>query len=152
MNRITINKADLEFKCDDVYYTEGLEIAKKLKQVALFGNNKTCIGLAHNQIKGNKNVFIAKIGGVWRSFINSKITFYEGTKFKDDEQCMSFPGKSNKILRWSKIELKHQVKARNDNNGSMWRTEVFSGFNACIIQHEVDHLNGIHIFNKNKDK
>tara|TARA_Y100001963_G_scaffold41830_1_gene58639 strand:- start:395 stop:853 length:459 start_codon:yes stop_codon:yes gene_type:complete len=152
MNKITTNKADLEFKCDDVYYTDGLEIAKKLKQVVLFGKNKDCVGLAHNQIKGSNNVFIAKIDGVWRTFINSKITFFEGKKFTHEESCMSFPNKSSKVIRYKNIELKHQVKARNDNNGSMWRTEIFSGFNACIIQHEVDHLNGIHIFNKKELK
>tara|TARA_Y100000034_G_C6818049_1_gene368203 strand:- start:308 stop:778 length:471 start_codon:yes stop_codon:yes gene_type:complete len=151
MTRITTNKADLEFKCDDVYYTEGLQIAKKLKQAVLFGKNKDCVGLAHNQIKGSNNVFIAKIDGVWRTFINSKITFFEGKKFTHEESCMSFPNKSSKVIRWNKIELTHQVKARNDNYGDMFEKELFFGFNACIIQHEVDHLNGIHIFNKNKD-
>ena len=63
---------------------------------------------------------------------------------------MSFPNKSNKIIRWNKIELTHQINARN-NNDDMWKKELFFGFNAVIIQHEMDHLNGIHIFNKNKE-
>jgi peptide deformylase len=157
---ITTNKKDLEFKCKDVYFTEGLKIAKQLKQVVLFGKNKNCIGLAHNQIRGNKNVFIAKINNKWRTFINSKITFYDysdtKTTFLHTESCMSFPNKSNQILRYNKIELTHQVRARNDfnnnpndNYGEMFKKEIFYGFDACIIQHEVDHLNGVHIFNKN---
>ena len=144
---ITTNKKDLEFKCQQVYYTEGLEIAKKLKQVVLYGNNKSCIGLAHNQIRGNKAVFIAKINNKWRTFINPTIIKKEDS-FMHQESCMSFPRKSNKVTRYNKIELTHQIKARNDNDGNMFIKEVFTGFDACIIQHEMDHLNGIHIFNK----
>ena len=152
---ITTNKKDLQFKCQEVYYIEGLKIAKQLKQVVLFGKNKDCVGLAHNQIKGNKRVFIAKINNIWRTFINPFIVgcidgnySIEDNKYIHRESCMSFPNKSNQVIRYKKIELKHQIKARNDNNGSMWKTEIFSGFNACIIQHEMDHLKGIHIFNK----
>jgi peptide deformylase len=156
---ITTNKKDLEFKCKDVYFTEGLKIAKQLKQVVLFGKNKNCVGLAHNQIKGNKNVFIAKINNKWRTFINPFIVgcidgnySIEDNKYTHTESCMSFPNKSNQVTRYKKIELKYQIKARNDVEGGMWKTEIFYGFDACIIQHEVDHLNGIHIFNKNKEE
>ena len=72
--KITTNKKDLEYKCKGVYYTEGLKIANKLKHIVLFGNNKDCVGLAHNQIRGNKNVFIAKINNTWRTFINPYIS------------------------------------------------------------------------------
>ena len=150
MNKITMNKDKLEFKCDLVYYTDGLKIANQLKQVILFGKHKNCVGLAHNQISGNKRVFIAKIDNIWRTFINPKITFFEGKKFEHEESCMSFPNKSSKVIRWNKVELTHQVNARN-NNDDMWSKELFFDFNACIIQHEMDHLNGIHIFNKNKE-
>ena len=157
--KITTNKKDLEFKCDQVYYTEGLEISKKLKQVILYGNNKSCVGLAYNQIRGNKAVFIAKINNIWRIFINPYISgkidnniLLKDNTFINQESCMSFPNKSNKIIRYKKIELTHQVKARNDNNGNMFIRETFTGFDACIIQHEIDHLNGIHIFNKKEKK
>ena len=85
----------------------------------------------------------------WRTFINPSITKKEDS-FMHQESCMSFPNKSNKIIRYKKIELTHQVKARNDSRGDMWKTELFYNFDACIIQHEIDHLNGIHIFNKNE--
>ena len=144
---ITTNKKDLEFKCDQLYYTDALKIAKQLKQVVLYPQHKNCIGLAHNQNKGNKAVFIAKISNKWRTFINPSISKKDDA-FIHQESCMSFPNKSNKITRYKKIELTHQIKARNDNDGNMFIKEVFTGFDACIIQHEMDHLNGIHIFNK----
>ena len=153
MNKITTNKKDLEFKCNLIYYTEGLKIAKKLKQVILFGNYKTCIGLAHNQIGGTKSVFIAKLStdtgtSKWRVFINHTIINKSETTYISDEGCMSFPNKPNKVNRNKWIELRHQVKARNDIKGSAFIHEKFYGFEATIIQHEIDHLNGIHIHNK----
>ena len=54
---------------------------------------------------------------------------------------MSFPGKENKVNRFQDIVLQHYTE-----NGMI--VEKFSGQNAQIIQHEIDHLNGIHIFNK----
>ena len=148
MNKITTNKKDLEFKCNLIYYTEGLKIAKKLKQVILFGNYKNCIGLAHNQIKGNKSVFVAKINNKWETFINATIINKSNEVYKTSEGCMSFPNKPNKVIRHKWVEIKHQVKARNDVKGNAFITEKFYGFEATIIQHEIDHLNGIHIHNK----
>lgn len=163
MNKITTDRNKLEFECSLVYYTEGLKIANQLKQVVLFGKHKNCVGLAHNQIGGDKSVFIAKIDNKWRTFINpffinpfiigGNDTNYTigDNKFEHEESCMSFPKKSNKVIRYKNIRLKHQIKARSDNEGSMWKEETFTGFNACVIQHEMDHLKGIHIFNKNED-
>ena len=68
--RITKNREILEKKCEGIYYTEGIIIANKLRNVVIFGKHNSCIGLAHNQIGGNKNVFIAKIDNKWRCFIN----------------------------------------------------------------------------------
>ena len=145
---ITKNKEILEKKCEGVYYTEGVIIAKKLLNVVIFGKHKNCIGLAHNQIGGNKNIFIAKINNKWRCFINASIIKHSKDYIIHEESCMSFPKKSNKIKRYKSITIEHQTKARNDNRGGQFTTEEFVGFDACIIQHEMDHLNGIHIFNK----
>jgi peptide deformylase len=142
--KITTNKNDLEFKCQDISYNEGLKISKKLKQVVLFGSNKNCVGLAHNQIKGNKNVFIAKINNKWITFINATI-IKKSDPQKVVESCMSFPNKFNNVNRFYNITISHL----KENN---YIIEEFNGFNAQIIQHEIDHLKGIHIFNKKKKK
>ena len=145
---ITKNKEILEKKCEGIYYTEGIIIAKKLLNVVIFGKHKNCIGLAHNQIGGNKNIFIALINNKWRCFINTSIIKNSKDYIIHEESCMSFPKKSNKIKRYKAITIEHQTKARNDNRGGQFTTETFTDFNACIIQHEMDHLNGIHIFNQ----
>ena len=146
MNKIlTNNNKELYNKCGFIYYTEGLKIAKKLINTAIFYNN--CCGLASNQIGLDKNVFIAKVGknNTWKSFINSEI-ISKKQEFIHKESCMSFPNKSNNITRYNSVTIKHQIKARNDNNGNMFTTETFIGFKACIILHEFDHINGKTIF------
>ena len=65
---------------------------------------------------------------------------------------MSFPNKSNHVKRYLKVELEHQVKARSDIKGDAFITEKFEGFNAIIIQHETDHLEGKTIFCKQEEK
>ena len=146
--RVTKDKQFLEKKTEFIYYKDGITIGQKLLNTCLLGNNKDCIGLAHNQIKGNKNVFVAKINNKWRVFINSEIVKTSKETFLHGESCMSFPNKYNNVMRYNSVTIKHQIKARNDLNGDAFITEKFTGFNACIIQHEIDHLNGIHIFNK----
>ena len=139
--KITKNKSDLQFKCNKIDYKTGLKIANDLKKVILYPQHKNCIGLAHNQIKGNKFVFIAKLNNTWKTFINGEIIFYSKEKFKHLEGCMSCPNKENKVKRYKDIILQYHTK-----NGMI--IEKFNGGNAQIIQHAVDHLNGIHIFNK----
>ena len=58
-----------------------------------------------------------------------------------DKNDFIFFGKENKVNRFQDIVLQHYTE-----NGMI--VEKFSGQNAQIIQHEIDHLNGIHIFNK----
>lgn len=148
MRIITKYNNNLYNKSKDLYHTEGLKIAKKLHLVAI--SSKNCVGLAHNQIGGNKSVFVAKIDNKWRYFINPTIVSTSSKSHDMIESCMSFPNKNSKVKRYLEIELYHQVKARNDNNGNAFITERFTGFNAIVIQHEVAHLNGKTIFCNNK--
>ena len=149
--KIVTNSKKIESKCEFVYFKEGLTIARKLLSVCLYGNNKDCVGLAHNQIKGNKKVFVAKIDNKWRTFINPRIVETSTDYNIHTESCMSFPNKFNKVKRYNKIVLEHQVNARNGVKGNAFITEEFEGRNAQVIQHEVDHLLGVHIFNKEKE-
>ena len=149
--KIVTDKKKIENKCDLLYFKDGLIISKKLISVCLLSKNSDCIGLAHNQIGGNKFVFVAKIDNKWRSFINAAIISTSEDYIMHEESCMSFPNKFNKVKRFNKITIKHQVKARNDNNGDAFITEEFQGMDAFIIQHEIDHLNGVHIFNKGEE-
>ena len=116
--RITTKPKDIEFECDYIYFKEGQKIADKLLRVCLLPQNKDCIGLAHNQIKGNKKVFVAKIDNKWRAFINPRIVETSTDYNIHAESCMSFPNKFNKVKRYNKIVLEYQVHSRNGINFS----------------------------------
>ncbi len=143
--RITTNIKDLNFKCSDVEtYEQGIIIAKKLIIVCMFGNNKNAVGLAHNQIRGNKNVYIAKSKNTFRPFINASIVDASEEIFEHKEGCMSFPNKYNSVTRHKWVKVNHLIK-------DGYVTETFTGFEACIHQHEIDHLKGIDIHHKIKE-
>ena len=71
------------------------------------------------------------------TLINPKIVKYEGEIIKDYEGCLSVPEVYGLVPRYNKI----RVKAL-DANGNEIRFKS-SGFLARIIQHEIDHVNGI---------
>ena len=139
MKIITKKNDKLYLKCEQVNYNEGYKIAKKLHLIAI--SNKNCVGLAHNQIGGNKAVFVAKVNNTWIYFINPILVAKSDENYMHTESCMSFPNKPSKVLRYSKITIQYDVE-----NGI--KAERFEGFNACIIQHELHHLNGKTIFCK----
>ena len=141
------NKRDkIEKVCEKVDYKTGKEIGGKLIRIAIAKGD--CVGLAHNQVGGNKRVFVAKVGknNTWKIFINPEIVFYEGDIVDNVEGCMTFPKKQNIVKRYHKVELCYELESEPIN------FELFFKEQAYIIQHEMDHLNGIHIFNKKEVK
>ncbi|MBQ1238774.1 MAG: peptide deformylase, partial [Ruminococcus sp.] len=57
--------------------------------------------------------------------------------YETEEGCLSLLGGPRKTTRWQKITVKYQDAAMRV------RTKAYSGFTAQIIQHEIDHCNGI---------
>tara|TARA_R100001463_G_C3399055_1_gene207801 strand:+ start:43 stop:480 length:438 start_codon:yes stop_codon:yes gene_type:complete len=145
MHRITDFKT--EQPCIKVEYLEGKKIAKQLLLTALLPNNsRRCVGLAHNQIGGDKRVYIVKHDKKWRAFINPTISVSSNTE-TSFENCMSYPkGKTTPIQRGVEVSVMHQI---GENE---FKTETFTGEVAIRHQHEFDHLQGIHIYNKNEEK
>ena len=67
------------------------------------------------------------------------------------EGCMTFPNKYNEVKRFDWIVIRHQVQARSNNDGDAFIIERFEGRNAQIIQHEIAHLEGKHIFSETQE-
>ena len=149
--KIVTDKNKIEHECDFVYFKDGVTIVRKLLSVCLYGKNKDCIGLAHNQIGGDKKVFVAKLDNKWCAFINAEIIGRSNSYNMHSEGCMSFPNKYNKVWRYDWVIIKHQVQARSNNDGDAFITEKFDGRNAQIIQHEIAHLEGKHIFSETQE-
>src|SRR5262249_17779452 len=87
--------------------------------------------------KDNKNFTV---------FINPEITKFEGEIEEDYEGCLSVTDIYGKVPRYSKIRLKAL-----DENGHEFRARA-EGFLARVLQHEVDHVNGVVFVDHIKDK
>lgn len=93
------------------------------------------VGLAATQIGVDLNIAVAKINGNPYFFINPVILHEEGEQ-KVVEGCLSVPYFTAMVTRPRKIEVKWDTIEGSVNQ------EIFEGFNACIVKHELDHLVG----------
>ena len=91
----------------------------------LAANRERCVGMAANMIGYKKNMIM----------INPVICSKSG-RYETEEGCLSLEGK-RKTTRYKKIEVEFQ------DAGFVKRKMAFEGFVAQIIQHEVDHCNGV---------
>ena len=101
----------------------------------LRANLDHCVGMAANMIGYKKNMIIVSVGPVDMIMINPVICSKSG-RYETEEGCLSLEGK-RKTTRYKKIEVEFQ------DAGFVKRKMAFEGFVAQIIQHEVDHCNGI---------
>lgn len=100
------------------------------------------IGLAATQVNVQKQVFVLDISEEKNTpmvFINPKITEYTGST-KIQEGCLSFPGVYAHINRFTDITVEYLTL---DNKKETLKTNELL---AICIQHEIDHLNGITIY------
>ena len=100
------------------------------------------VGLACNQLGFDARVFLLKgASGRWDTFINPVITERSDETYITDEGCLSIPNKEFKIERSQKIVVV---------DGIGYDETKYTGRDAIVIQHEIDHLNGILISDKEK--
>lgn len=116
---------------------DDLPIADDLRDT-LEANRSRCVGMAANMI-GEAKAIIAfvdeEMGGRITVIFNPRITAADGA-FDTSEGCLSLKGE-RRTLRYRRIEVDYQDRRMRD------RHATFTGWTAQIIQHEVDHCNGI---------
>jgi len=97
------------------------------------------IGLAAPQVSISKRLVVLgdKDGKSFKAYVNPDITFCSKDKSVNEEGCLSLPKIYGLVQRAKKIHIKYQ------NLDGQWQKEKIKDFNAIILQHEVDHLNGI---------
>lgn len=101
----------------------------------LRANLDICVGLAANMIGVKKRILVFCMGPFIIPMINPVITKKE-EPYETEESCLSLNGLRN-TTRYEKIEVEYFDKEFKKH------TSEFSGFTAQIIQHEVDHFEGI---------
>ena len=104
-------------------------------QDTLRANLDRCVGMAANMIGRNKRIIVFCNGPMLMVMLNPAVTACSG-EYEAEEGCLSLPG-VRKAKRYRRITVKYQDQAFH------WHTGSFEGFTAQIIQHEIDHCNGI---------
>lgn len=105
----------------------------------------TGIGLAAPQVGKSIKIFIMwanRVDGQPSVFINPEIIETKGAKKNDYEGCLSVPNIHIQVERFQKIRVKYLDNDWNE------KTELFKNFEARIIQHEYDHLEGVEFFDR----
>ena len=95
-----------------------------------------CVGMAANMIGVCKRIIVFDNMGVYMAMLNPEI-IEKSEPYEAEEGCPSFLGGPRKCLRYRKITVKWQT------GGFRTVTKAFSGWTAQIIQHEIDHCDGI---------
>ena len=138
----------LKEKCvpvSSLSYGEGEDIAKRLLEE--LSNSKNGIGLAANQIGINKRVCVINVKEEPLILINPEIIERSKETFVFPEGCLSFPNKHVRTIRNTSIK----VKADNHNEELTFSADskdYKDAFECACIQHEIDHLDGITMFDR----
>lgn len=111
-----------------------LPVAQDLRDT-LAAHASECVGMAANMIGVNKRVIVFAEQGTARIMFNPRIVKQYGP-YPAQEGCLSLPG-SRPATRYKRITVRYQDEAFRAHE------ERFEGFTAQIIQHEVDHTNGV---------
>ena len=113
---------------------EDLPVAQDLLDT-LEANKERCVGMAANMIGVNKRIIVFDNGDTYMVMFNPEIIKRSGP-FQTEEGCLSLEGTRPAKL-WKSIKVRYQ------NAKFQERFKTFTGWTAQIIQHEVDHCEGI---------
>ena len=123
----------------EVATKEDIQIAKDLQETLVF-HKESCVGMAGNMIGEHKRIiaFLDETGKTpkYTIMFNPEIVKKEGA-FETEEGCLSLLGGPRKCKRYKTIKVKYQTLEFRE------RTSTYYGWTAQIIQHEIDHCNGV---------
>ena len=114
---------------DDLYIIDDLKDTLK-------AHKDGCVGMAANMIGINKRVIIFEEHNSYSVMFNPEIIKKQDS-FETEESCLSLQGYPKKTKRYKSIKVRWQ------NEKFEWRIKTFTGWTAQIIQHEIDHCDGI---------
>ena len=145
--KIITDEKHLTKVCEPVNYKQSKQIANKMIMFMLSNKNinDNSIGLACNQLGLPGRIIIVKMKNKWVRFINPLISDQSRDKIITEESCLSVPGKIIKVERSKEITIYFEKGNHDGNHG--WESH-YKGMDAIVIQHEIDHLNGIIITDK----
>ena len=110
------------------------QVARDL-QDTLAAHRDACVGMAANMIGYKKRTIIVSMG-IINLVMNNPVLIAKSGEYETEEGCLSLIG-VRKTTRYNDIEVEYE-----DIN-FVKKKQKFSGFTAQIVQHEMDHLEGI---------
>ena len=114
---------------------EDLNVARDLLDT-LQAHRETCVGMAANMIGVCKRIIVFDNEGKPMLMFNPEILKASG-EYEAEEGCLSLLGGPRKTKRFQKIKVRYQTEKMEI------RIKTYEGWTAQIIQHEIDHCNGI---------
>ena len=111
-----------------------LPVARDLMDT-LAVHRETCVGLAANMIGVRKRIIVVQAGLLPLVMLNPRIVA-KSQPFEAEEGCLSLDG-TRKTTRYQQIEVEFR------DMGWKKHRETYTGWTAQIIQHEVDHCDGV---------
>lgn len=118
---------------------DDLQTAKDLLDT-LTAHKESCVGMAANMIGVKKRIiaFLDESGRepVYTVMLNPEIIKKDGA-YNTEEGCLSLLGDPRPCKRYKTVKVKYQTAELQT------RIKTYTGWTAQIIQHEVDHCNGV---------
>jgi len=119
----------------DAATADDLQVAKDLLDT-LIAHKDGCVGMAANMIGVKKRIICFDDNGKYMTMFNPEI-LKAADPYETEEGCLSLLGDPRKTKRYKKIKVQYQTE------DFKVRMKTFEGFTAQIIQHEIDHCNGV---------
>lgn len=119
----------------EVATKEDLQVAEDLLDT-LIAHKDGCVGMAANMIGIRKRIIAFDNEGTYMVMFNPEI-IKKSEPYETEEGCLSLLGGPRKCKRYKTIKVQWQTTEMQT------RIKTFTGFSAQIIQHEVDHCDGI---------
>jgi peptide deformylase len=99
-------------------------------------NSERCVGMAANMIGVHKTILVALIGNEYVAMINPRIVDRSKETYDTEEGCLSLSG-VRPVTRYKTIIVEYLDRKFKRRRG------IFRDYEAEIIQHEMDHFDGI---------
>ena len=119
----------------EVATKDDLHIATDLLET-LVAHRDSCVGMAANMIGERKRIIAIDNDGEYMVMINPVILKKDGW-YKTQESCLSLLGGPRDTVRYKSIKVQWQT------TDFKIKIKTFKDFTAQIIQHEIDHCNGV---------
>ena len=136
-NKLKLTKRVLYNVAKPITFESPAKLMKLSTDMHKFMLEENGIGLAAPQVGISRRVFVMQIEDFTRTYFNPEIINSSEEIISYDERCLSFPGEEIKLTRPKDITVKYQ------NIHGEYLTEDLTDLCSICFQHELDHLNGI---------